>query len=47
MRLLCRLGIHKWGNWGDKYSLPNATFLFEFQQRKCKCCRYVQERIVQ
>lgn len=42
--LRCKLGFHKWGLWGDKFSIPDIKYAFEFQQRMCLCCGIVDER---
>lgn len=44
MRFLCKLGFHRFGNWGEKFMPRGAAFAFEYQQRKCECCGYVDER---
>ena len=44
MRFLCKWGFHRWGNWGEKFNIPDAKTCFEYQQRKCECCGYINER---
>ena len=42
-KFLCAVGLHRFGVWGEKFSIPGTNYKFEYQQRQCECCRYVQE----
>ena len=40
--LRCKLGFHKWSVWSERY----FRFLIEKQDRKCKKCRIIDQRIL-
>lgn len=45
IRLLCRLGFHRFGPWGRKFSHPGYVAP-EYQNRTCQCCGYVHQRTI-
>lgn len=42
--LLCRIGLHKWSIWGDKFSFRGTQYAFEYQQKRCLRCGVIHER---
>ena len=42
----CRFGFHRWGSWGEKFRIPGAQYLCEYQQRRCARCGKIDERTI-
>lgn len=38
MRLLCRLGVHRWTNLQDIRRKETNAYYMLWQERKCQCC---------
>lgn len=50
MRLLCRLGIHKWGAWSQPWATKSALYNgdpieVEMRSLKCSCCGWRKDRV--
>ena len=45
-RQIFGLHIHEFSNWGPSFDVPGTVFHYYRQQRICRICGYIDERVI-